>query len=65
MDEELIIEEDLESDEIEFSLDEEDDSKSEYSYMSLEELNAQLNEAVNDENYELAANIRDEISKRS
>lgn len=64
MDEELTIEEDLESDEIEFSLEEEIDEGG-YSHLSLRELHEQLNEAVADENYELAANIRDEISKRS
>ncbi|KGL58760.1 bifunctional nuclease family protein [Polaribacter sp. Hel1_85] len=36
-----------------------------FSDISLKELHNQLNEAVNDENYELAAKIRDEISKRS
>ncbi|CAM1351247.1 bifunctional nuclease domain-containing protein [Tenacibaculum insulae] len=66
MDEELIIEEDLEDDGIEFSLGEEDtaDYKS-YSHLSLRELNEKLNEAVVNEDYELAAEIRDEISKRS
>ncbi|WBX73430.1 bifunctional nuclease family protein [Tenacibaculum pacificus] len=61
MDEELIIEEDLDSDEIEFSLEEDDDDIE----ISLSELHAQLNEAVANENYELAAQIRDEISKHS
>ena len=65
LDEELIIEEDLESDEIEFSLDEETQDSKSYSHLSLRELNEQLNEAVANENYELAAEIRDEISKRS
>ncbi|MBA6156018.1 bifunctional nuclease family protein [Tenacibaculum sp. S7007] len=66
MDEELTIEEDLESDEIEFSLEEEIASEGGgYGHLSLQELNEQLNEAVADENYELAAKIRDEISKRS
>ncbi|MBE7652128.1 bifunctional nuclease family protein [Tenacibaculum finnmarkense] len=71
MDEELIIEEDLESDEIAFSLEDEyddddnDNDEQGYSNLSLQELNEQLNEAVANENYELAAEIRDEISKRS
>ncbi|RKF04819.1 hypothetical protein C8N26_0212 [Tenacibaculum lutimaris] len=68
MDEELTIEEDLESDEedeIEFSLDEDEKEEDYYSHLSLEELHEQLNEAVTNENYELAAKIRDEISKRS
>ncbi|GFD72596.1 hypothetical protein KUL113_20160 [Tenacibaculum sp. KUL113] len=65
MDEELTIEEDLESDEdeIEFSIEEE--GKGNYSHLSLKELHEQLNDAVANENYELAARIRDEISKRS
>jgi bifunctional DNase/RNase len=36
-----------------------------FSNLSLEELHNKLNNAVADENYELAAKIRDEISKRS
>ncbi|WP_428741383.1 bifunctional nuclease domain-containing protein [Tenacibaculum sp.] len=70
MDEELTIEEDLDSDdeedEIEFSLDEGQEKEDDYySHLSLEELHEQLNDAVANENYELAAKIRDEISKRS
>lgn len=65
MDEELIIEEDLDSDEIEFSLEEEEVEKDSYSHLSLQELHEQLNEAVANEDYEMAAKIRDEISKRS
>ncbi|MFT7900816.1 bifunctional nuclease family protein [Tenacibaculum ascidiaceicola] len=66
MDEELTIEEDLDSDEdeIEFSIEEEE-GESSYSHLSLKELHEQLNDAVANENYELAAKIRDEISKRS
>ncbi len=67
MDEELTIEEDLESDEdeIEFSIEEEEEGEGSYSHLSLKELHEQLNDAVANENYELAAKIRDEISKRS
>ncbi|WP_435254155.1 bifunctional nuclease domain-containing protein [Tenacibaculum sp. A30] len=68
MDEELTIEEDLESDEedeIGFSFDEDEKEEDYYSHLSLEELHEQLNDAVANENYELAARIRDEISKRS
>lgn len=36
-----------------------------FSKLSIKELNEQLDKAVADENYELAAKIRDEISKRS
>lgn len=36
-----------------------------FSSLSLKELNNQLNDAVANENYELAAKIRDEIDKRS
>ena len=39
--------------------------ESTFSEVSLKELHNQLNTAVIDENYELAAKIRDEISKRS
>jgi len=39
--------------------------ESNYSTLSLEELNQKLTNAVTDENYELAAKLRDEISKRS
>jgi bifunctional DNase/RNase len=39
--------------------------KSDFSSLSLKELNEQLTVAVADENYELAAKIRDEIEKRS
>ena len=65
LDEELIIEEDLESDGIEFSLEEEFEEEKGYTHLSLQELHEQLNEAVANEDYELAAEIRDEISKRS
>ncbi|KAB1153984.1 bifunctional nuclease family protein [Tenacibaculum aiptasiae] len=66
LDEELIIEEDLESEEIEFSLEEEEAAaKDRYASLSLQELHDQLNEAVANEDYEMAAKIRDEISKRS
>jgi len=40
------------------------DEKNDYSNLSLEELNQMLKEAVKSENYELAAGIRDEISRR-
>ena len=36
-----------------------------FSSLNIRELNTQLEQAVIDENYELAAKIRDEISKRS
>ncbi len=41
------------------------DKESSYSKLSISELNEQLDKAVADENYELAAKIRDEISQRS
>ncbi|MFL0104089.1 bifunctional nuclease domain-containing protein [Tenacibaculum maritimum] len=65
LEEELSIEEDFESDEIELEFSEDSDAQDDFSAFSLQELNKQLNEAVANENYELAANIRDEISKRS
>ncbi|MFT7441929.1 MAG: bifunctional DNase/RNase [Maribacter sp.] len=56
-----------ESTEITIKLDEalEKDVKNKFSSLTLKELNIQLNNAVTDENYELAAKIRDEISNRS
>lgn len=41
------------------------EEKSIYSNDSLKQLNEKLNKAVDNEDYELAANIRDEINKRS
>ena len=41
------------------------DTESSYLKLSISELNDQLDKAVSDENYELAAKVRDEISKRS
>ena len=41
------------------------DTAAPYSKLSVSELNKKLDAAVSDENYELAAEIRDEISKRS
>ena len=53
LDEELIIEEDLESEEIEFSLEEEEvAAQDRYASLSLQELHDQLNEAVANEDYE-------------
>jgi len=43
---------------------EEQDDLSNYSHLTLEELNKNLQEAVSNEDYEAAARIRDEISKR-
>jgi bifunctional DNase/RNase len=66
IDEELGIDEDLNSDEDEFELEEiAPKSGSSFSTLSIKELHNQLDKAVSDENYELAAKIRDEISKRS
>lgn len=66
MDEELAIEEIEEDDDDEFELElEEMISDDDFSTLSLRELNEQLNDAVANEDYELAAKIRDEISKRS
>ena len=65
-DEELTIEEELEPERIEVELEDIISTKpSSFSSLSLEELNQQLNQAVANENYELAAKIRDEIDKRS
>ncbi len=59
--EEDIIEEELLKEEIDFP---EDDDASDYRKLSLEELNEMLSQAVSKEDYEKAARIRDEISKR-
>ncbi|CAL65277.1 bifunctional nuclease family protein [Christiangramia forsetii] len=58
--EEEIIEEELLKEEIELK----SDDTSDYKKMSLEELKELLSQAVSQENYEKAARIRDEISKR-
>jgi len=58
--EEEIIEEELLKEEIELQTDD----TSDYKKMSLEELKELLSQAVNQEDYEKAARIRDEISKR-
>ena len=59
LEEDAVIEEEL--------LIEEDSSfdTSDYSHLSLDELNQKLGEAVINEDYEIAARIRDEISKRN
>ncbi|WP_442267482.1 bifunctional nuclease domain-containing protein [Tenacibaculum sp. ZS6-P6] len=51
--------------EIELTSEIEFTSTADFSDLSLSELEEQLQEAVNNEDYELAAKIRDEISKRS
>ena len=58
--EEEIIEEELLKEEIEIQ----PDTTSDYKKMSLEELKELLSQAVSQEDYEKAARIRDEISKR-
>ena len=65
IEEEISLQENLEPEELEVQLEEAVKSTSSFSDLSLKELNQKLNEAVANENYELAAKIRDEISKRS
>lgn len=66
VEEELAIEQKTDPENISLEFEEIDkQKKSDFSSLSLKELNEQLNKAVVDENYELAAKIRDEISKRS
>lgn len=67
VEEKMAFENKQESTEITVKLDEslEKDTKNKSSSLTLKELNIQLNNAVTDENYELAAKIRDEISHRS
>ena len=66
VEEEMELENKQESTEISIELEEiitQDDNS--FSSLSLKELHNQLNNAVEDENYEVAAKIRDEISNRS
>ena len=68
IEEEFSIKEELETEEIKIKIKlEEFSPKKEirFSNLTLAELHNKLNEAVGNENYELAAKIRDEISKRS
>jgi hypothetical protein len=66
IEEELSLKEDpLEPEEVEVHLEDTNVSEDVFSRATLDELYQQLNEAVSNENYELAAKIRDEISKRS
>ena len=66
LEEEIAIKGNLDPETVEVTLEQNQpiDSPS-FSSFSLEELHSQLNEAVINEDYELAAKIRDEISKRS
>lgn len=65
LDEELSIKETPSNSEISLELEELTEKKeATFSELSLEELYHKLEDAVTDENYELAAKIRDEISKR-
>lgn len=66
VEEELAIEQKSELENIPLELEEiTKKEKSDFSSLSLKELHKQLDAAVTNENYELAAKIRDEISKRS
>lgn len=58
-------EENLDPEEVEVHLEDTKTSEDLFSKFTLDELYQKLNEAVSNENYELAAKIRDEISKRS
>ncbi len=65
-DKELIQEDDEDEDNeiLEELINTTEGEKNDYSSLSLDELNKMLKEAVASENYELAAGIRDEISRR-
>ncbi|MDC3366524.1 bifunctional nuclease family protein [Flavobacteriaceae bacterium] len=66
VEEEIAIKEILEPEAIQVTLEQVDSKNiSNFSKYSLQELHDQLKEAVDNENYEKAAKIRDEISKRS
>lgn len=64
IEEEIAIKENLDPEAVEVTL-EDAPSSTNFSNYSLKELHNKLNEAVANEDYELAAQIRDEISKRS
>ena len=65
--EEISIKEILEPETIHVNLEETDSTKheSDFSVFTIKELQQQLNDAVLNEDYETAAKVRDEISKRS
>lgn len=63
--ESLEIEDDADMEKIELIPDTSISDSSDFSTLSLKDLEKQLNDAVHNEDYELAAKIRDEISKRS
>ena len=66
VEEEMALENKQESSEISFELEElPKKDENDFSSLSLKELHNQLNNAVASEDYEIAAKIRDEISKRS
>ena len=66
VEEEMALENKQESSEISFELEElPKKEENDFSSLSLKELHNQLNNAVASEDYEIAAKIRDEISKRS
>ena len=66
VEEEIAIKEILEPEAIQVTLEQADSQNiSNFSKYSIQELHEQLKEAVDNENYEKAAKIRDEISKRS
>lgn len=66
VDEEMAIENKFGANEISLETEKADKkAASNFSSLTLQELHKQLNTAVDNENYELAAKIRDEISKRS
>ena len=62
IEEEIAIKENLDSETVAVELE---DTSTSFSLLTLKELHNKLNEAVANEDYELAAKIRDEISKRS
>jgi bifunctional DNase/RNase len=66
VEEEIAIKEILEPEAIQVTIDQADSSSSSnFSKYSIQELHDQFKEAVDNENYEKAVKIRDEISKRS
>jgi bifunctional DNase/RNase len=65
IEEEFALKEPIETQDVSLELEELPAKKEGFSKKTLKELNKQLEAAVANENYEIAAKIRDEISKRS
>lgn len=61
----LLDDESLEQDDFDFDENESDEPSTSMKSISISELENQLNDAINNEDYELASKLRDEINRRS